>query len=414
MVMLDCLGLDGNWPAQESVSILVGPNGSGKSSFLRDLAINHRSDRNIVIVCNTPHDRFSGLRGVRRISVGKTDGSPRVIVKRAVAASLAGSGAAFFQISSALEYCGYRARFGFRIDPGMFFGMPLDEVRSQLQGAFVERVDETPDYSPVSGGTDDRLEADLDLALAFLQRHDPSEPIWIDASEKVLDFSRAWEFGSVLRLESKLRGRNVLRGIRVYLQRLDNGDIIEMQHASSGQLALISSLLFLITNAGEYPIVIVDEPENSLHPNWQREYIDQVLTALSYRNPTVIVATHAPLVVTGALADSSDLVSVFEIRHGRPQRLSIDRTGSSLSSIEEILWRAFEVVTPANHFVSERIVDEVSRFERGEITKEQVLALVGRMEDESFDDRQRSFFTAVRSLLDQVEVIRNTRGNDGR
>ncbi|KRW60029.1 hypothetical protein AO726_12480 [Pseudomonas sp. TTU2014-080ASC] len=236
----------------------------------------------------------------------------------------------------------------------------------------------------------------------------------MDASEEALDFSRAREFGSVLRLESKLRACNILRGIGVYLQRMDSGDIVEMHHASSGQLALISSLLFLITNAGESPIVIIDEPENSLHPNWQREYIDHVLTALRYYSPTVIVATHAPLVVTGALADSSALVSVYEIRHGRPQRLPIDGTSSSQSSIEEILWRAFDVVTPANHFVSERLVDEVSRFEKGEIRKEEVLTLIGRMEGGSFDDRQRSFFTAVKGLLDKVEKNQSTRGRSDR
>jgi len=398
--MLDHLGLDIHRPVRESVSILVGPNGSGKSSFLRDLAASHCGDRNVVIVCNTPHDRFAGLRGARRISVGKTTGSPRVIVKNAVAQSLAGSGAAFYRISSTLEYCGYRARFGFRMDAAALYGSTLDEIRQQ-RGASGEVFDGVPENSSLLDEVDG---PDLELALAFLRRHNPSEHVWIDASEKVLDFSRAREFASVLKLESRLRAWNVLRGIRMYLQRVDNGAAIEIQHASSGQLALISSLLFVIANTREDPIVIIDEPENSLHPKWQREYIEKVMTALSYRNATIIVATHAPLVVTGALADSPQIVSVFELRNGRPQHLQMERAGSSPGSIEEILWRAFEVVTPANHFVSEQIVDEVSRFEKGEVKKDEVLALIGRMEDESFDERQRGFFNAVRGLLDKIEA----------
>lgn len=397
--MLDQLGLNSKGPPRESVSILVGPNGSGKSSFLREFAAHYRGSRNVAIVCNTPHDRFAGLRGARRISVGKTEGSPKAVVKSAVAQSLAESGAAFYRINSTLEYCGYRARFGFRIEPDRRYGKTLDEIRSQLQGVVAE------DYEIGAP-----QEEELERALAFFRRHDPSDPIWIDASEKVLEFSRAQEFASVLKFESKLRGWSVLRGIRVYLQRSDDDNAIEMHQASSGQLALISSLLFLITNAGEDPIVIIDEPENSLHPNWQREYVDKVLTALSYRNATIILATHAPLVVTGALADSPLLVSVFAVRHGIPQRLLIDHVGSSLSSIEEILWSAFEVVTPANHFVSERIVDEVSRFEKGDVKKEAVLELIESMEDESFDERQRDFFAAVKELLNKVEAVRETRG----
>ncbi|WP_246673926.1 AAA family ATPase [Mesorhizobium sp. B2-7-3] len=177
-----------------------------------------------------------------------------------------------------------------------------------------------------------------------------------------------------------------------------------MQHASSGQLALISSLLFLITNVGDKPLIVIDEPENSLHPSWQRDYIGKILAAMNFRGASLIVATHAPLVVTGALADSPDLVSVFEVRDGATRRLPIETGPASPNSIEEILWRAFEVVTPANHFVSEQIVDEISRFEKGEVPKVQVLSLIERMEAESFDERQKGFFAAVRGLLDKIET----------
>jgi predicted ATPase len=410
--MLSRLGLDDRRAWNESVSILVGPNGSGKSSFLRDLANYHHHKRSIVIVCNTPHDRFAGLRGTRRISIGKTEGSPRVIVKNSVVQSLSGTGAEFYRISATLEYCGYRPRFGFRIDPAHNYHEPLQELRQRyfphLQGDYKGNVGIIPteDHPPNPKYLWDPTEEDLALTESFLRRHDPIEPIWVDSTDTALEFSRAREFASVLKLEPRLRAWGAIHGMRVYLQR-DNGDVIEMQHASSGQLALISSLLFIITNAAEDPIVIVDEPENSLHPNWQREYVDQMLAALSYRNATVILATHAPLVVTGALASNPDIVSVFEVRSGTVERLPID-PGDSPSSIEEILWQAFDVVTPANHFVSERIVDEMSLFEKGEVPKEQVLSLIERMEAESFDPRQRSFFKAVKQLLDKVEANRDT------
>lgn len=399
------LGLAFHPPSPGSVSILVGPNGSGKSSFMRTLADHHRDGRNIVIVCNTPHDRFSGLRGVRRISVGKAADSPKAVVKRAVAQSLAGTGVKFYHLISILEYCGYRSRLGFSIQPGPSYGESLDELRSQAWRALEDEGGEASPSVASALGTQQSHDFDLESALAFLQRHKPSERVWIDASEDVLGFSRSREFASVLKLESELRSLKVLRGIHVYLERFDD-QTIEIQHASSGQLALISSLLFMIVSAEEDPIIIIDEPENSLHPNWQREYVDKVLTALNYRNATVIVATHAPLIVTGALATSADLVSLFEVREGTPRLLSIDGDGDSVSSIEEVLWRAFEVVTPANHFVSEQLVDEVSRFEKGQVSKGSVLSLIKNMEKESFDDRQQGFFRAVRVLLDKVEVAK--------
>ena len=183
-----------------------------------------------------------------------------------------------------------------------------------------------------------------------------------------------------------------------------------MHHASSGQLALISSLLYLITNAGEFPLILIDEPENSLHPNWQRDYVEKVLTAMTYRSATVLIATHAPLVVTGALSDSPDLVSVLEVREGIPRSLELD-SAQSPNSIEKILWRAFDVVTPANHFVSEEIVAAISRFEARKIEKREVIGLIDQLDRESFDEKQKRFFGAVRALLDKVEATRDV-GND--
>lgn len=251
---------------------------------------------------------------------------------------------------------------------------------------------------------------DLHRAMAFLSRHDPLNSVWIDATADQLEFSLAKEFSSVLKREKLLRRWGVIEGVSVHLER-DEGFEIEIHHASSGQLALISSLLFIVTNMSGRPLIVIDEPENSLHPNWQRNYVEKLLASVSYRNATILIATHAPLVVTGALADSPDVVSVFEVRNGRARDLELDRDQST-NGIEEVLWRAFDVVTPANHFVSEQIVDAISRFEKREIEKGEVLALVERLDDESFDRKQKRFFGAIRELVEKVESARDG-GRDG-
>ncbi|QYZ72275.1 AAA family ATPase [Neotabrizicola shimadae] len=382
---------------EDSVAILVGPNGSGKSTFLRALAESYRHE-NVIAVSNTPHDRFARMRGIRRISAGRPDHTPPNIVKRAVARSLDADDSSFHQISAIMDYCGYAPRFGFRIEKAKHFGSSFDDLQWKLDstrsGATVEDVawDGEPDYVE-----------QLHRALAFLSRHDPREFVWIDATRSAFEFSLAREFVAVLRCEAILRRLKVIGLLEVMLQREDpRHTVIEMRLASSGQLALISSLLFLITEAGRGAIILVDEPENSLHPSWQREYVDKLMAAMAYRNATLIVATHAPLVVTGALSDAPNKVSVFRVRDGRPARLEIDASAAP-NSIEEILWEAFGVVTPANHFVSEEIVRAISRFEKDETGKEEVLQLIGALEERSFDDQQHRFFEAVRKLVDKVE-----------
>jgi len=74
--------------------------------------------------------------------------------------------------------------------------------------------------------------------------------------------------------------------------------------------------------------------------------------------------------------------------------------------VEGVLWRAFDVITPASHFVSEEMVGVVTRVERGEMTRDNAVAFVSDMALKSFDEKQRKFFKAVEDLIEQVDAQR--------
>ena len=386
--MLELLGLQPNGSDGEKVAILVGPNGAGKSNFLRKIAEDIRYSRKLAIICNTAYDRFTGLRGIKRISASRASRSPKSIVKLAIANSLGEDDSRFYRIAKILDYCGYQQRIGFKVVP----------KRKRLVA-----------YDLINEGYDPY---EAELVAAFLEGSRPHEIFWVGERGNVLGYSKGREFSRVLGLESTLRKDGYLRDIQVYLNRHD-GPEIELLSASSGELALISSLLFLIANDDEDPVILIDEPENSLHPRWQREYVDKLLNALEYRNPTIIIATHAPLVVTGALAGFPNIVSVFRVENGQVGLLSLSSASQPTESIEEILWRAFEVITPASHFVSEQLVGVVALLEQGEIDVETALARVNAMDESSFENKQRDFFGAVRELIHKVGRERQRQDGDG-
>jgi predicted ATPase len=389
--MLELLGLN-RWGSggREQVTILVGPNGAGKSKFLRGLASDLRYSRNLVVICNTAYDRFSGMRGIKRISASRAGRSPKTVVKLAIADTLDHDDGRFYRIAKILEYCGYRGRIGFKV-----------EIRGGRKYLDTEALLEA------GGATDD-----IDLTASFFERFSPHKTLWIGEGDSLLGYSQGREFGSVLRLETALRKQGFLRDIQVFLDR-KGGPVIQLLSASSGELALISTLLFLIANRDDDPLILIDEPENSLHPSWQREYVDKLLNALEYRSATAIIATHAPLIVTGALSSSRELVSVFQIDRGRTEQIDLAGTADSPESIESVLWRAFDVITPASHYVSEELVGVVSQLEQGEISADAALARVNAMDEHSFDRQQHAFFSAVRELITKVEVERTAGDKDG-
>ena len=297
----------------------------------------------------------------------------------------------FYHISTVLDQCGYTSRLGFRMklpkDLPSFHPL-LDEIE-ELDHA--ERVD-------------------LETAYGFIarQQYGVGETIWIDPSVSAFEFSRSREFANVLKTEASLLRFGFLKRIDIFLERKD-GIEIPLSKASSGEITLISSLIFLVSLRLDRPMIIIDEPENSLHPAWQRTYAETVLAAMPYRNPIIVMATHAPLVVTGAVSALKETVSVFAVRDRSASKL-IWSKGESSRSVEEVLWEAFEVVTPANHFVSEALSDAFDAFEQGEMEKGDVLKMIGDMESQSFDEKQIKFFEAAKSLLEKVEAKINGNG----
>jgi len=386
--MLRQLGFNEGIADDDGVAILVGPNGSGKSRFLEKIGEHYQDLRPVCVVSNTPSLRLNSLRKAKRFAVGRIGKSPKSVIKAALASTLDRDNSAFYQIRLLMKYCHYEPRFGFRTLG--FRREALDEFIET--GGNLDSVLATPEQHE-----------DFSRAMKFLERWPVKKIHWVDEKAQVHEFALQREIASVLRAEAVLVKLKVLKSIRVYVDKGESSGPFEVQNASSGELSLISSLLFLTAEVESNSIVLIDEPENSLHPGWQRAYVDKVLAALTYRNVSVIIATHSPLLVTGALIAHNNLVSVFQMLHREPQRLRLQNLDSGDTSIEAVLWKAFDVVTPANHFISEEVVEAINRFERDEITKGDITDMLQHMQARSFDHRQDEFFNAIAELVKTVE-----------
>ncbi|ENU1911122.1 AAA family ATPase [Klebsiella pneumoniae] len=74
---------------------------------------------------------------------------------------------------------------------------------------------------------------------------------------------------------------------------------ININDISSGQKCLLLSVLSIAASITDDSLVLIDEPEISLHPEWQETYI-QLLTKSfnSYKGCHFIIATHSPQVIS--------------------------------------------------------------------------------------------------------------------
>jgi predicted ATPase len=77
-------------------------------------------------------------------------------------------------------------------------------------------------------------------------------------------------------------------------------DEVPGPNLSSGQWNWLCTLGGLAAEVSDDSLVLIDEPENSLHPAWQRDYVPTLLRILEkFRGCHVLLATHSPLVASG-------------------------------------------------------------------------------------------------------------------
>ncbi|MCF1442004.1 AAA family ATPase [Ralstonia nicotianae] len=73
---------------------------------------------------------------------------------------------------------------------------------------------------------------------------------------------------------------------------------------SSGQWGWLGTFGALVAELRHGCLILVDEPENSLHPSWQRAFMKELHRAtVPFEDCQVVVATHSPLVASGVAAE---------------------------------------------------------------------------------------------------------------
>lgn len=73
----------------------------------------------------------------------------------------------------------------------------------------------------------------------------------------------------------------------------DNGSIIDLDSLSSGEQNELILLYDFIFRVQDHSILLIDEPENSLHVTWQRLFINDIQLIAEKKNLQAIIATHS-------------------------------------------------------------------------------------------------------------------------
>lgn len=91
----------------------------------------------------------------------------------------------------------------------------------------------------------------------------------------------------------------------------ENGKKLKLTQLSSGEKQEIVLFYDLIFKTKEKVLLLIDEPEISLHITWQKKFMDDLLRIIKYKKFNVIVATHSPQIINNHWERQIDLGELY-------------------------------------------------------------------------------------------------------
>jgi hypothetical protein len=155
-------------------------------------------------------------------------------------------------------------------------------------------------------------------------------------------------------------------GLVQHLQKLDllssasllfkksNGNPINSQDLSSGEFHFLTTMIAIQSTLKNNSLVLIDEPDTSLHPNWQMKYVHNLKILFKKWNSVhFVMATHSHFIISDLENNSSEIIGLRgQVPNVEAKSMNVKTYGSSA---EEILLEIFGVPTTRNLFVYEKI-----------------------------------------------------------
>lgn len=374
----------------EDISVIIGENGSGKSTMLNELMKHHAKYNSKTLgIANSIHDKFDystpntyllrGRQGRKQVKITIKDAIQNIAKEKDVKR--------LSYVSQALKYVGFDPMIGIRIPK-----VKTTDFKEKIEKTLRERNDRVLHGKRLIPSPEGKEE--LFYLLERFSRDGEDKIIWIEMSDNLLSMLEKFSFTTLFLWEGLLRNSNIIDPIEVYLSKNDN--TIDLLSASSGELSLITSIIYLATIINEETVILIDEPENSLHPKWQKEYVKNLFDLFHYFQPKIIIATHSPIIVNGAeiFVESSKIYKSTNFELTKQQNYS--------QNIEEIYFDFFNITTPENRFLSNILISKLNELAEKEINRDEFYVFLEKIKQSSYDPRQNELIRGIEQIIEKI------------
>ena len=346
----------------DSYTYIIGNNGSGKSRILGDIAKAYEEDKksrvkSILCVTNATYDRFI---------LGDKHAKMHYLGARSV-------GNAIFHAATDRTIA-------------KFF---IDGIKQRTY--FLRRLNEATSaefyfsYENVSGNKpvlEDFVDKRKLRNTSFSEIFKSGEIAWLKTQ-----LEGAFSFSKLTKVQAEITGRFLALNpsVRIFVARGD--DYVDFKDLSSGEQNRILLAVKILSKAEDRCVILIDEPEISLHLHWQMDFHKSLKKMLhDIKNFHVVVATHSPIIVAEAAKDrDSERIIILDQSNSSNEnedledRIAFKQVSSkNIDSYDELTLDYFNTATYNTKSVDIEIADALIGVAKNNITAR---AQVGRLKE---------------------------------
>ena len=184
-----------------------------------------------------------------------------------------------------------------------------------------------------------------------------------------------------LKIIYKLKQYDLINSANVIFHK--QGVDITSEDLCSGEFAMLSTDLSISAAANDpHTLVLLDEPELSLHPNWQMTLIDNLDRALANQVCHLLIATHSHMLVSDLPMKRSAVTQIEKAKDGSVNSTTIAESTYGWSA-EEVLLKVFKTATDRNKYLAEVVGTLLKNIGDNTITSKEVRTQVDFLESVS-------------------------------
>lgn len=174
---------------------------------------------------------------------------------------------------------------------------------------------------------------------------------------------------------------------------------ITSDEMSSGEFAMLSTVLSISAAADDsHTLVLLDEPELSLHPNWQMTLIDNLDRSLANKTCHLLIATHSHMLVSDLPMKRSSVTQLDKDEKGNLNAIAISECTYGWSA-EEVLLKVFKTATDRNRYFGERIGKLLEKMGNNSIRPKEVVNELKELQEIS---RHLSDIDPMKKILNTI------------